>query len=60
MTFYNPNAIEPDYEDQYYCPECGAELASSSKVYVDECGRVIGCEDCIDEWFAEDKLEANV
>lgn len=34
-------------EPMYHCPVCGAELIDDEKVYLDEFGRVLGCEWCI-------------
>lgn len=56
LGFYNPNDINPPDPEYYYCPVCGAELVCDSKVYVDDDGNIIGCEECIFEKWAEDLL----
>ena len=34
-------------EPMYHCPVCGAELIDDETVYLDEFGRVLGCEWCV-------------
>ena len=56
IPFYNPNTIDPPDPEYYICPVCGAELSYGSRVYTDDDGNVIGCEECIHEKWAEDVL----
>ena len=54
IDFYNPNRIEPpEIETQYTCPECGAELSSDDFVFVNDCGVIVGCPNCVSEKLAE-------
>ena len=51
---YNPNAVEPPYEETYECPCCGAEIAPGTTLYINENGDVVGCEACFTTKDAED------
>lgn len=43
-------------EEKYYCPICGEEVFES--VYVMADGDVVGCENCIQNKYPEDVLDA--
>lgn len=57
---YNPNAIEPPYEETYECPKCGSEISPGTLLYLDEYNDVLGCEECIHTRFAEDYFEEGI
>lgn len=54
MNFYNPNAVEPPEEETYYCPVCEEEIPYGTKLYFNEMGDCVGCEDCLSTRFVED------
>ena len=54
-----PNIPDPQQEPErfYYCPCCGRAVYET--VYTDkQSGLIIGCDQCIEEKFADDILEA--
>lgn len=53
---YNPNAVEPPYEETYECPCCGQDIAPGTTLYFHD-GECVGCEECITTRIAEDYFE---
>lgn len=53
ISLFN-DAFEPPVPTYYECPACGAEIADGTRVYINENGECVGCEECIRIRFAED------
>lgn len=52
---YEPS-LEPNEKPMLTCPVCGSELNRADKVYKKIGGSIVGCQYCMDWYYAGDVI----
>lgn len=48
---------EPPEEETYICPICGQEIPSGVRLFFNNMGECVGCEECLTAKYVEDYYE---